>query len=73
MRNQIRMAKRIGIHMETINSTNRDVWKRVESSLLTNKCDLLMSPELRNPQLESSPFTGNNPIYSIIHENVGAI
>jgi len=52
MRNQIQMAQRIGICAETINSSNRDEWQRVEASLRANECDLLLiSPErLNNPR-----------------------
>jgi ATP-dependent DNA helicase RecQ len=52
MRNQIQMAQRIGVRAETINSSNRDEWKRVETLLLANNCDLLLvSPErLNNPR-----------------------
>ena len=51
MRNQIQMAERLGIRAETINSSNRKEWKRIEASLLANECDLLLiSPErLNNP------------------------
>jgi len=53
MRNQIQMAERIGVCAETINSSNRDEWQRVEASLLANDCDfLLVSPE----RLSNSSF-----------------
>ena len=46
MRNQILMAKRIGIRAETIHSGNRDEWDAVETALATDSCDiLLVSPE----------------------------
>ncbi len=51
MRNQIEMAKRIGLQAYTINSANRDEWEAVETALNDNNCDLLLiSPErLNNP------------------------
>lgn len=46
MRNQIETAQRIGIRAETINSDNSNEWKRVEESLRSGNCDiLLLSPE----------------------------
>ncbi|MDB9310266.1 RecQ family ATP-dependent DNA helicase [Aphanizomenon sp. CS-733/32] len=46
MRNQISAAKRIGVKAETINSSNTDNWKLVETNLLANQVDiLLISPE----------------------------
>jgi len=46
MRDQIRMAERIGIRALTINSTNRDDWDTVEDGLRRRQCDvLLVSPE----------------------------
>lgn len=46
MRNQITAANRIGVKAETINSSNTDNWKLVETKLLTNQVDiLLISPE----------------------------
>lgn len=46
MRNQIEMAKRIGIRAYTINSNNEDEWPEVERALRQNACDvLLISPE----------------------------
>lgn len=49
MRNQIEMAKRIGIHAYTIHSANREEWDTVEAALKENACDvLLISPERLN-------------------------
>jgi ATP-dependent DNA helicase RecQ len=46
MRNQIESARRIGVHAETINSSNLDDWPRVRNALLQNNVDiLLISPE----------------------------
>jgi len=46
MRNQIEMAKKIGIRALTINSANRQEWDLAESALTLNQCDiLLISPE----------------------------
>ena len=46
MRNQIESAKRLGIHCETINSTNQNEWLAVTQRLLNNQVDcLLISPE----------------------------
>ncbi|MBS9386268.1 MAG: RecQ family ATP-dependent DNA helicase [Dolichospermum sp. BR01] len=46
MRNQIAAGNRIGIRAETINSSNTDNWKFVETKLLANQVDiLLISPE----------------------------
>ena len=46
MRNQITAAQRIGVKAETINSSNTDNWKFVETKLLANQVDiLLISPE----------------------------
>jgi ATP-dependent DNA helicase RecQ len=52
MRNQIQIAERIGVRAETINSSNRDEWERIETALPGNCCDLLLvSPErLNNPR-----------------------
>jgi len=51
MRNQIEMAKKIGINAVTINSSNQSEWKTIESQLANDQCDLiLISPErLNNP------------------------
>lgn len=49
MRNQIEMAKRIGLTAHTINSTNRDKWVETHQALEKGCCDiLLISPERLN-------------------------
>jgi ATP-dependent DNA helicase RecQ len=49
MRNQIEMAKRIGIRAYTIHSANHEEWDTVEAALKENACDvLLISPERLN-------------------------
>jgi ATP-dependent DNA helicase RecQ len=50
MRNQIAMAARLQLRARTINSANRDDWKRIEEDLAADAVDvLLISPErLRN-------------------------
>src|SRR5471030_656709 len=46
MRNQIMMARKIGIRAATIHSGNRDEWSFVETALEADACDiLLVSPE----------------------------
>ena len=46
MRNQIAAAERIGVKAVTINSSNTDDWKAVQTQLLADKIDiLLISPE----------------------------
>ncbi|MDY0019958.1 MAG: RecQ family ATP-dependent DNA helicase [Anaerolineae bacterium] len=51
MRNQIAMAERIGLHAETINSSNRECWDAAEAALAEGRCDiLLVSPERLNNQ-----------------------
>jgi ATP-dependent DNA helicase RecQ len=46
MRNQIQAAERIGIRAATINSSNREDWKRIEAKLREDEVDLLLvSPE----------------------------
>lgn len=46
MRNQIEAAERIGITAETINSSNRDEWERIERDVRQGNVDvLLISPE----------------------------
>jgi ATP-dependent DNA helicase RecQ len=46
MRNQIEAARNIGVRAATINSSNPDDWKDIESRLLRNEVDvLLISPE----------------------------
>ena len=49
MRDQIKMAEKIGINALTINSTNQDNWPEIERILLKNQCDvILISPERLN-------------------------
>lgn len=51
MRDQIRMAEKIGIHALTINSSNTDEWPAIEDALNNNRCDvMLISPERLNNQ-----------------------
>lgn len=46
MRNQIAMAKRLGLRAFTINSSNREDWEAAETALRDGTCDvLLVSPE----------------------------
>jgi ATP-dependent DNA helicase RecQ len=66
MRNQLEAAKRIGIHAETINSTNPDDWTRIESEIRSNTIDiLLISPE----RLANEKFHHN--VLQHIAERVG--
>ncbi|MBN1936665.1 MAG: RecQ family ATP-dependent DNA helicase [Anaerolineae bacterium] len=60
MRNQIEMAKRIGIRAYTIHSANREEWEAVEAALEENACDvLLISPErLNNERFLQSVLPG---------------
>jgi ATP-dependent DNA helicase RecQ len=55
MRNQIEAADRLGLAARTVNSTNRDVWDEVFTSIAANEIDLLLiSPErLNNPQFRT--------------------
>lgn len=49
MRNQVEMAKRIGIRAHTIHSGNREEWDQTEADLANDACDvLLISPERLN-------------------------
>jgi len=49
MRNQIKMARRIGIRAFTINSANKEEWEVIEEALAKDECDLmLISPERLN-------------------------
>ena len=51
MRDQIRMAEKIGILALTINSTNTDQWPAIEDALNHNRSDvILISPERLNNQ-----------------------
>ena len=46
MRNQIAAAEKMGVHAETINSTNPEDWDRIESKLKTDDIDVLcIAPE----------------------------
>jgi ATP-dependent DNA helicase RecQ len=55
MRDQITKAEAIGIRAATINSTNLDQWRQVETELAAGRIDLLLiSPErLNNPQFRT--------------------
>ncbi|MBW6465448.1 MAG: RecQ family ATP-dependent DNA helicase [Brevefilum sp.] len=49
MRDQIKMASKIGIQALTINSTNQEDWPLIEDALVNNHCDvMLISPERLN-------------------------
>jgi ATP-dependent DNA helicase RecQ len=49
MRNQIEMARRVGVRAATINSSNRDDWTDIEEEVRTGAVDLLLiSPERLN-------------------------
>jgi ATP-dependent DNA helicase RecQ len=51
MRNQIAMAKRLGVRAETVNSANRDDWDRIFDQIDRDEVDLLLiSPERLNNQ-----------------------
>ena len=66
MRNQLEAARRIGVRAETINSTNRDDWSRIELELKDNAIDiLLISPE----RLANDKFRGN--VLAHVAEHVG--
>jgi ATP-dependent DNA helicase RecQ len=60
MRNQIEIARRIGIRAHTIHSANREEWDNVEAALKENTCDvLLISPErLNNERFLQSVLPG---------------
>ena len=46
MRDQIRMAERLGVRALTLNSSNTDDWPRIRGEIANNDCDiLLISPE----------------------------
>ncbi len=46
MRNQLETTERVGVHAETINSTNEEEWHSIEQGLRDNEIDiLLVSPE----------------------------
>ncbi|MDT9342010.1 RecQ family ATP-dependent DNA helicase [Trichodesmium erythraeum 21-75] len=66
MRNQIAAAERIGIRAQTINSSNKEEWEKVENNLMVGKVDiLLISPE----RLANENFRENILIY--IAKNIG--
>jgi ATP-dependent DNA helicase RecQ len=49
MRNQLEMARRLGIRAHTIHSGNREEWDQAEADLARDACDvLLISPERLN-------------------------
>jgi ATP-dependent DNA helicase RecQ len=60
MRNQIELARRIGIRAFTINSSNRQEWEEAENALAENQRDiLLISPErLNNDRFQKSVLPG---------------
>jgi len=55
MRDQIRMAERLGVRALTLNSSNTDDWPEIERAIADDRCDiLLVSPErLGNEQFET--------------------
>jgi ATP-dependent DNA helicase RecQ len=55
MRDQIRMAERLGVRALTLNSSNTDEWPRIKDEIANERCDiLLVSPErLGNEEFES--------------------
>jgi len=66
MRNQIEAAERLGINAETINSSNRDEWDRIETDVLRGDVDvLLVSPE----RLANSDF--RTRVLNSIADSVG--
>ena len=66
MRNQLEAAARIGLRAETINSSNRDDWDRIEEELRNDAIDiLLISPE----RLANEQFRDN--VLSRLVERVG--
>lgn len=66
MRNQIEAAERIGLTAETINSSNRDEWDRVEQDVRRGDVDLLLiSPE----RLSNEEF--RNRVLNHIADRVG--
>ena len=60
MRNQIDSAKKLGLNVVTINSSNTDDWNIIKYQILQNKVDaLLVSPErLANEILDAANNTG---------------
>lgn len=70
MRNQIESAKKLGLNIATINSSNIDHWNEVKSSILSDKVDaLLISPErLANEDFMQNilePISGNIGLFVI--------
>ena len=70
MRNQIESAKKLGLNIATINSSNIDHWNEVKSSILSDKIDaLLISPErLANEDFMQNilePISGNIGLFVI--------
>ncbi|MCZ7588254.1 MAG: RecQ family ATP-dependent DNA helicase [Gaiella sp.] len=55
MRDQIRMAERLGVRALTLNSSNTDEWPEIERAVADDRCDiLLVSPErLGNERFET--------------------
>lgn len=66
MRNQIMMARKIGVRAGTIHSGNRDEWDQIETALEQDACDiLLVSPE----RLSNERFL--NGVLPAIHGRIG--
>ena len=55
MRDQIRMAERLGVRAVTLNSSNTDDWPQIRDDIANDRCDiLLVSPErLGNEEFET--------------------
>lgn len=58
MRNQVEAAQRLGLEAETINSSNKDDWPRIQERTLNRETDvLLVSPErLANEEFMNETF-----------------
>ena len=56
MRDQIRMAERLGVRALTLNSSNAEEWPRIKEEIASDRCDiLLVSPErLGNEEFETT-------------------
>ena len=68
MRNQIEAARRLGLAAETINSTNADQWREIESRIVAGDLDvLLISPE----RLANETFLAN--VLSRIADQLGLL
>jgi ATP-dependent DNA helicase RecQ len=66
MRNQLEASQRIGVTARTINSTNNEEWKQIQSELASNQVDvLLISPE----RLANDDFRQN--VLANIANNIG--